>query len=385
MNQYTPLQYILIAAANAYGLDKLTYEERIQAVREGLDPTKAEDPHAYYKYLTAYNQAIKGQPIHTPIYLDAVSSVLQIISCLGRDYKACKLTGLINTGNRPDPYTDVYNYVQRHLETDVKVTRTQVKDAVMQYVYGGTKTPKQTFGEENFPLLMEAIAVLFPYASEYLDVTRNLLTYLDPDLLRVEWTLPDNHHISIPLMDVQTYVFHEEPQYEDRDPLKIRTAFNTPPAKYRAFPANIIHSIDAYILRTLLRYCSVDRSYYLQYQRAIQAELNKREPTMSTQQTDITQLPNYKTLSTEQLNDLNGILKELVSYPSFSVLTIHDSFGCLPIHCNQLRHYYNLIMARLSRSELIENILTTLDPSLDKSSLGKDIYEEILTNDYAIN
>lgn len=77
--EYSPIQYLAIDIANNYGLDKLTYEERIQWVKtninrlEDLAP-EAEEYHLYIKGVNALRQTQRGEPTGHTVALDAVCS-----------------------------------------------------------------------------------------------------------------------------------------------------------------------------------------------------------------------------------------------------------------------------------------------------------------------
>lgn len=73
------MDYIAIDISNQYGLDKLTFEERIQWVRTHVDTLEqlteqAEEPHLYWKAVNAFRKALKGLPVGHTVALDAVCS-----------------------------------------------------------------------------------------------------------------------------------------------------------------------------------------------------------------------------------------------------------------------------------------------------------------------
>ena len=79
MKTYTGFQYLLIDAANAYGNDKLLFEERIQWATERLETLEehmesAEVPELYWKAVAAIRKAQKGIPTGHIVAMDAVCS-----------------------------------------------------------------------------------------------------------------------------------------------------------------------------------------------------------------------------------------------------------------------------------------------------------------------
>lgn len=76
---FTAIDYLAIDIANRYGLDKLTFEERIQWVRTHSSTLEqfteqAEEPHLYFKAVNAFRTALQGKPVGHTVALDAVCS-----------------------------------------------------------------------------------------------------------------------------------------------------------------------------------------------------------------------------------------------------------------------------------------------------------------------
>ena len=79
MKEFNPMQYLAIDIANQFGLDKVTYEERIQWVKDNLNyleeyGNEAEEPLLYYKAVKALRTAQAGKPIGHTVALDSASS-----------------------------------------------------------------------------------------------------------------------------------------------------------------------------------------------------------------------------------------------------------------------------------------------------------------------
>mgnify|MGYP002353653398 CR=1 FL=1 len=86
--------------------------------------------------------------------------------------------------------------------------------------------------------------------------------------------------------------------------------------------------------------------------------------------------------------DKDTVLRLIQSFPKkpFQILTNHDCFRVLPNYCNDLRKQYNIIMAEIANSKLLEFIISQL---LNKRvSLGKadnSLYLDILNANYALS
>ena len=79
MKEFNPMQYLAIDIANQFGLDKVTYEERIQWVKDNINyleeyQHEAEEPLLYYKAVKALRTAQAGKPIGHTVALDSASS-----------------------------------------------------------------------------------------------------------------------------------------------------------------------------------------------------------------------------------------------------------------------------------------------------------------------
>lgn len=113
---FTGLDMLKIDIANTYGLDKLTWKERIDWSTEFLNSselmqafiltiTSASDPLLFRKAVLAYQKAILGQPIGHNVFMDATASGMQIMAALSN----CELTGLAT--NLVDPTTRYDAYI----------------------------------------------------------------------------------------------------------------------------------------------------------------------------------------------------------------------------------------------------------------------------------
>ena len=108
MDKFTPLQYVKIACANFFGLDKKTWQERIDWFDQNhssIDSNAADLPILFRKGLRAYSDAMNGIPSRFIMDLDATASGLQIMSAISRDVEAMKMVNVISTTERSDAYT----------------------------------------------------------------------------------------------------------------------------------------------------------------------------------------------------------------------------------------------------------------------------------------
>ncbi len=87
MKQLTGLDYIHIDIANAYGLDKSSWTDRLLFVAVHEDELEslvedATEPMLMLKAIMALRDVQAGKPTGHNIFLDATASGLQIMACL---------------------------------------------------------------------------------------------------------------------------------------------------------------------------------------------------------------------------------------------------------------------------------------------------------------
>ena len=131
---FTGMQYLKIAIANAYGLDKHVWQDRLnwfkrnQGQLESLDKD-ADEPVLYRKYVRAFRQAERGEPIGTPIGLDATASGLQMLAVMSGCAKTAEAVNLIDTGKREDVYNKMSDHMSQMLSRPID--RKDLKKPVM--------------------------------------------------------------------------------------------------------------------------------------------------------------------------------------------------------------------------------------------------------------
>ena len=127
MQQFNEIDYLLIQFANEAGMDKHTYEERIEWSKENLNQ---ETSPLGFKTKLAIDKVNKGLKHGCPVYFDAIASGIQILSAVTACEAGCKATGLIDTGVRPNPYRLIADKV------GVDVPYEDCKQAVMTLKWG---------------------------------------------------------------------------------------------------------------------------------------------------------------------------------------------------------------------------------------------------------
>jgi hypothetical protein len=388
MNLYTGWEYMLIDLANQFGLDKLLFEERIKWATDNLNDLealadKADNYPLYMKAVMAIRKAQAGKPTGHLVGLDACCSGIQVMSSLTGCVAGATATGLVDPARRADAYTELSAIMQGILGPAFSVNRKNAKAALMTVFYGSKEQPKIIFGEDTPELnaFYEAAVKLAPGAWGLL---QDLLNSWQPFALMHSWVLPDGFHVRVKVMAQQetrievdelagstfTYEYYE----------------NKGQKKGLSNVANVVHSVDAYILRTIHRRCNYNAEVVSNALEYIEAELNLRN-LMSTGQmlkpaegkleecikhyersgiADVKILSfirdGYDTmyLSIDHMEALKSIINTMLVHSPFEVVTIHDEFKCHPNNMNHLRQHYINIFAELADSDLLSDLLSQI-------------------------
>lgn len=412
MNCYSGFEYLLIDAANSFGLDKLLFEERIQWGREHLDELesltdKAESAYLYMKSVAAIRKAQKGIPTGHLVALDAVCSGMQIMSAITGCLSGARATGLVDPNRRADAYTELTQRMQVILGSNIHVTRKDAKAALMTSCYGSKEQPKIIFGEDTQELaaFYRACMEMAPGAFELL---QELLDTWQPYALVHAWKLPDGFDARVKVMQ------REETRIEvdelDHASFTYEYYVNQGSKKGLSNVANVVHSIDAFILREMVRRCNhhglnikaindwltgavLERSMGC----TVYAEPLEGEHRYFVEQYERSKQPtaailpwlnstNVHDLPLGLLHDLIRITNSMLEYKAFPVVTIHDSFASHPNNCNTVRYWYKEIMAELADSEILSDIMSQLHQSPGKyEKLSSDLSKYIRQSNYALS
>lgn len=250
METFTGTQYLQIDIANCYGLDRLTWSDRLQwfeANESTLEQKTGKSPILYRKAVRAYRDHQAGKAINHVVGLDATASGLQIMGALSRCRNTCEATNLINTGKREDVYEAVALAMQQH--GALGIVRDDVKKPVMTVFYGSKAQPKLIFGDGTPELFAfyDSLKEKLPGAFELMDI---LQSYWRSDVQHHTWRLPDGHIAHVPV----TQTVDKSLEIDELDHMRVnyRTKVLVNKPSSRALAANIIHSIDAFVVRQLV-------------------------------------------------------------------------------------------------------------------------------------
>lgn len=416
--EFTPIEYLAIDIASNYGLDKKDYAERIDwtlsyepqlmkmVAQMEADPTatnafleEADEPALFFAGCLALRDAREGKPSGYPVSFDAASSGLQILAILSGCRKSASICGVVPTGHRADAYTHCYGAMCALIGDSEKISRPDLKRAIMTSLYSSTAVPKEVFGEG--PLLQAFYETINAEAPGAWALNKALQKLWNPSALEHSWLLPDNFHAVVKVVDRAKATVHF-----DNCPYEVTYKVNQPMAESRSISPNIVHSVDGYIVREMHRRCSFDLSQMEKVLRIIKhhhegrslgtsdnqlehhdvLHLLAREAAsgvLSARILDVLDWDNAGHLLPRHWAKLETMIKAMPETP-FDILSVHDCFRCHPNHANDMRRQYNRILADLAQGTVLEDIASAVTGSHVTVNGREDFSKEILEADYAL-
>lgn len=384
MVNFNGMQYIAIDVANSFGHDKWEFEDRINWVKKNIDSLEQLESGADKKSLPLYRKAVmalrkaqKGEATGHLVGLDATCSGMQIMSAMTGCVAGATATGLVNPNKRADAYTIVTDTMNQQDGIFVKVPRSSAKEAVMTSLYGSKAQPKKIFGEDTPELnaFYKAMGSVCPGAWSLLD---DLLKSWNPFALVHEWKLPDGYDARVKVMQkVEKRIEVDELAHST---FTYEFFVNEGSKTGLSNVANVVHSVDAYVLRCMERRCNYDMDEVTNALHILGTEMMQRANGNRSQVTeqglhyyvdqynrstvaDIVILPHLTAGNVGQLEDahigkLLDIIAQMLRHKPFELVTIHDAFHAHPNNCNFVRSHYREILADLADSNLLDDLLS---------------------------
>lgn len=399
MQLFTANEYLKIDIANAYGLDKDDWDDRISwfnAHEHELEKLQkeAESPAIYFAGVNAYRENQKGNPIGYPISLDATASGIQILSILMGCRTSAQACNVVDhpSKHRQDVYTVNYMGMCEKIGDTARIERKDTKQALMTAMYNSVAVPQRVFGKgsELLRIFYETVKEKLPGAWE---LNEAMLGTWRPNNLSHEWVLPDNFHVKVKVLNVRKTHVHVFNQ-----PHEVRYVVNEPVEEGRSNGANMTHSIDGMIVRELRGRCKHDPNRIAAVLRAL--DHKGRSDKRHEDHMVMTLWSHYEKsgfLSVRILNYLDSmnmghvdpakikyIIETLPKKP-FNLLTVHDCFRVHPNYGNDIRQQYNRVLHDLAKSNMLDYLVSQIVGYPVTVVKKDDIAEEILTANYALS
>lgn len=419
MKFFTAFEYLCIDVANQFGLDKKLFEERIEWAQNNIDKLEdladqAETKPLYHKAVMAIRKVQQGKPTGHMVGLDASCSGIQIMSAMTGCWAGAEATNLVDPTKRNDAYsmcTENMNQALKAQFLSVQVPRGKAKQALMTSFYASKAKPIEIFGEDTAELatFYEAAVKLAPGAWELL---QDLKAAWQSFNLVHEWDLPDGFHARIKVMErVETRVEVDE---LDHASFTYIYYVNQGQKKGISLPANVTHSVDAFVLREMHRRCNYDPLVLFFAHEAIQQELDLRDQHLTsdipvddecslklkyyielfeaTKQPTTAILPfiqdghDTQYLSDNHLKKLLRIVEQMNAHKAFPLVTIHDDFKSHANNCNHVRSHYAYILAELAESQILNSIFSQIyGMEVKYQKLSENLGDVIRKSNYALS
>ena len=404
MRQFTPREYLQIDIANNFGLDTLNWDDRLQWFKDNenkLDSllSQAKEPALFFAGVKAWRQVLNGEAIGYPISLDATASGFQILACLTGDRQAAELCNVVDTGNRLDAYTVIYEAMMEAIGGECNLDRKQTKRAVMTSLYASEAVPREVFGEGALlGLFYETMEQRAPRVWAINNLFKNLW---NPLATHHKWVLPDNFHVQIKIMGN----VYEQVQFAGNDFEVIRKV-NMPQPEGRSLGANVTHSIDGMVVREMLRRCSYDplqiervewamknihrsnpiQRIYAQGDDAMVYMLWARYQETGYLSARILDHININNVAIVDFKVLQALVDSLPAKP-FDLIAVHDCFRCLPSYGNDMRQQYINQLHLIAKSRLLDSVISQIVGEPVQFDGGdKQLADDILSgSEYALS
>lgn len=397
MQHFTPMQYLKIDVASAFGLDRSDWSERLSWFDQNRHQlhtitNQAKEPALFFAAVEAFEATERGEPTGHMVSLDATASGIQILSLLAGDLSAARHCNVINTGHRQDAYTNVYDLMQAQFSFDA-IDRKDTKQALMTVLYGSEAMPKQIFGEGALLDLFETTAEREMPAIWALN--KAFLRMWNPNALNYQWLLPDNFHVKTKVMGSIVSRARFMGKMVDA-----YTRVNEPQPEGRSIGANVTHSIDGYIVREMGRRCAYDPGVIIDAKAALRVGRGygtnrSKDKTLQrlvelSKLTGITSLRvvDYIDMENADMVDRKAILTLIDTLPAkpFSLLANHDCFRVHPNNAGAMRMQYNRQLAELNESRMLGFICShLLGTEVNPQKLHHLDTDVILSADYALS
>lgn len=414
--RYSAFEWICVDIANQAGYDKKLFEVRIKWVLDNFNrltvlATPQKERPLYVKAVMALFEACRQIKSGHMVGLDATCSGMSIMSVLTKCYKGCWATNLIDPDVRNDAYTLVTDAASAHLGGGMEIERNDAKTATMTGLYGSQAEPRKIFGEDTAELaaFYQGLSDTAPGAVELLG---DLKAAWQAYALAHTWILPDEYcaHVKV-MVKMEARIVLEE---LDDTSFTHYYHVNEGTERDLKLVANVTHSFDAYLLRSLVRRCNYDPMKIHKAHQVLLDEHGARCRGEAIEQNlagavtlahrliarwcrcevPDARLLDYVTADDAQYMDFRHIeqmiriCEEMLSWSSFHVVTVHDEFKCHPNNINQMRFHYVSILADLARGMALEDVyeqITGHVPYYEGAMDGNELAELILESNYAIS
>ena len=412
MQTFTGIEYLKIDVANNFGLDRLTYQERIDwfntninfspettstDIIEWITVNQPKEPELFFASVQAYVKYLNDEPSGYMVSFDATASGIQIMSALTGDYTGMLGTNLVDEDTRYDVYTELYDITKDRFKViyqeDLSISRNNIKAAIMVMMYGGSKSIMGKIDNDKrvYDLLME---VCKKFINGAYGIRQCVLKCIDKETSIYEWVTPDGFNVSNPIL-----VQYFEERYTDLGKIKIKYKDLGIDPYYKGNVANLIHSLDGTLMREVISRCNYNLNQVQKvkgllelfkdtepfiYDRVIEQIGESKENTILEELMNLHNETNFVsvrildyinndedavnvilTKDIKYVDSLIDLCNTLLKYKPFEVVCTHDCFRTHPNNMNYVRYWYNNVLADIVASNSFKFMMSKLPNGLN--------------------
>ena len=417
MKKFTNVEVAKINLANlVLGLDKEVFEKRLNfsmnSVYEAIDNmVDVSERLQALSALKCLKEAENGV-FNTPCWFDENSSMFILEGCITRDIATLEYVGV--GCDKPQRTYKKLETAWREDCAKAGVETDEVEDfkheAAIPYGYAGEMCAKRALGKKGFKVFEETFAKALPSCSLY---RKACLEAWNGKALAYTWETPDGYQVvtpvlgdahefevSLPKMTIKYSLKENEPRptyIECKDEYG-ETTFRRNGGT-RALGANVIHSMDKYVLMEIVRRCDMTKGRALDILekcknsketiKGYHPELERLEDC--TMEMGIVSARWFYLLENEPVQLSNSLMEALtrlantLGNKSFELMVIHDAFGCTANHVNYLRRTANQVFADIYAGDMMKYFSRQLGINVPVAKFDKAVYEAILDSDYLVH
>lgn len=395
MQLFTGLDYLRIAVANHFGLDKKEWDTRLGFVKgksmcDLLELSHdAEEPILMRKAMRNLQLAYEGKPVTMPVALDATASGVQILSCLAGCTKSGDMVNLVDPNHRRDLY------LQAAESTGGILTRDELKPATMTTFYGSKAQPKIILGEDTAELeaFYNMLSTQLPGAYSLLE---DIQSCWQPNALAHSWEMFDGHQVHIPVMQpLDTKI---EIDTLGGMSFTHRHMINEGMDVGISLAANITHACDGYVVREMQRRARYNLSR-IEFLRDLFSKIMGTpdidepcpmniERVISTDRIySLTHKEAYREFTEGELHHMNHRIHSMAVHQPYYLLPIHDSFAQHPNFCNRTRINYANILTEIACTDSLQYLLRQVTGDYDLTYVKDDgeLWKYIQKSNYPLS
>ena len=252
----TGLPNLYIAIANHAGKDKLTWQDRYDWTAmqkfDKIDEIAWDEPILGRKAVRALKDTEDGKPTGYVMSLDATSSGIQVMAAVSGCKKTARFVNMMDPAIRYDLYTEIASLMNMQLPKPI--SRKIVKQVAMTHFYNSRATPKALLSKIELGVFYNIITGLLPGAEDVMDIINQCW---NPNANHHTWIMPDGHTVYVPVVESTNGVY-SDPELGD---IPLRWLHQTKSDNFRSLCPNVIHSIDGYVAREMIRRCNFQLSH----------------------------------------------------------------------------------------------------------------------------